>query len=286
MNQALIGYADGVLALYGGEPARGFSPLERAVEVFSSNQRGYLYVAGVSTLGALHERAGDPKRAIEYLRQVLSITEACGESQFRSVALWVTGVAAWQQGEGSRAMQLLRQALQVTRRVRNPVVAALSLEAVAWIVCADGDAGRAATLMGAAQELNRSIDTPSSVLPMPQHHDECVQLARSTLGARAFDAAVQRGRVMNVDEAVAYALGEQPTVTAHTSGPGVALTKRERQVADFIAQGRTNKQIAAKLAISPRTADSHVEHILTKLGFTSRAQIAAWITEDAERQNR
>ncbi|MFQ6393445.1 protein kinase domain-containing protein [Nocardia sp. KC 131] len=284
MTQALIAYADGVLALYSGEPARGFSPLERAVEVFSSNQRGYLYVAAVSTLGALHEKAGDTERAIEYLRQVLSITEACGESQFRSVALWVTGIAVWQQGKGSRAMQLLRQALQVTRRVRNPIVAALSLEALAWTVCADGDAKRAATLMGAAQELNRSIDTPSSVLPMPQHHDECVRLARSTLGTRAFDAAVQHGRVMNVDEAVTYALGEHPTV--HTSGPGVALTKRERQVADLIAQGRTNKQIAAKLAISPRTADSHVEHILTKLGFTSRAQIAAWITEDAERQNR
>ncbi|MEV5835891.1 protein kinase [Nocardia sp. NPDC052112] len=286
MTQALIGYAEGVLALYNGEPARGFSPLERAVEVFSSNRRGYLYLAAVSTLGALHEQVGDKKRAIEYVRQVLSITEACGESLFRSVALWVTGIAVWQQGEESRAMQLLRQALQVTRRVRNPIVAALSLEALAWIVGADGDAERAATLMGAAQELNRSIDTPSSVLPMPQHHDECVRLARSALGTRAFDAAVRHGRVMSTDEAVAFALGERPTDKTLTSGPYVALTKRERQVADLIAQGLTNKQIAAKLVISPRTADGHVEHILTKLGFTSRAQIAAWITEDGKQQNR
>ncbi|MFQ6398768.1 response regulator transcription factor [Nocardia sp. KC 131] len=65
----------------------------------------------------------------------------------------------------------------------------------------------------------------------------------------------------------------------------MALTKRERQVADLITRGLTNNQIAAELVISPRTAAGHVEHILTKLGFTSRAQIAAWIAEDAERHN-
>jgi len=39
----------------------------------------------------------------------------------------------------------------------------------------------------------------------------------------------------------------------------------------------TNKQIAARLVISPRTAETHVEKILSKLGFTSRSQIAAWV---------
>ena len=57
------------------------------------------------------------------------------------------------------------------------------------------------------------------------------------------------------------------------------LTKREREVADLIAEGLTNKEIAARLVISPRTAQGHVEHLLTKLGFTSRAQIAAWVVE-------
>ena len=72
---------------------------------------------------------------------------------------------------------------------------------------------------------------------------------------------------------------------SRTPGPFAALTKRERQVAELIAQGITNKQIATKLVISQRTAEGHVEHILTKLGFTSRAQIAAWIAQDAEQQH-
>ncbi|WP_308199215.1 helix-turn-helix transcriptional regulator [Saccharothrix sp. S26] len=57
--------------------------------------------------------------------------------------------------------------------------------------------------------------------------------------------------------------------------PG-ALTHREREVAAHLADGLTNKQLAALLHISERTAESHVQHILAKLGFTNRAQVAAW----------
>ena len=62
-----------------------------------------------------------------------------------------------------------------------------------------------------------------------------------------------------------------------------SLTPREMQVARLVAQGSSNKQIAARLVISQRTAEGHVEHILVKLGFTSRAQVAAWIA--ASRQD-
>ena len=55
------------------------------------------------------------------------------------------------------------------------------------------------------------------------------------------------------------------------------LTRREREVADLVAQGLTNREIAARLFISERTAESHVEQIRGKLGFRSRAQIAAWV---------
>ena len=55
------------------------------------------------------------------------------------------------------------------------------------------------------------------------------------------------------------------------------LTPRELQVARLVAGGRSNKQVAADLVISQRTAEGHVEHILAKLGFTSRAQVAAGV---------
>ena len=57
------------------------------------------------------------------------------------------------------------------------------------------------------------------------------------------------------------------------------LTAREREVAVLVAQGKTSLQIASLLVISERTAEGHVSNILGKLGFTSRAQIAAWVVE-------
>jgi non-specific serine/threonine protein kinase len=55
------------------------------------------------------------------------------------------------------------------------------------------------------------------------------------------------------------------------------LTSREQQVAALVTQGLTNRQIAERLVISPRTADNHVQHIFDRLGMSSRAQVAAWV---------
>lgn len=54
------------------------------------------------------------------------------------------------------------------------------------------------------------------------------------------------------------------------------LTEREREVADLLAQAMSNRDIADRLVLSERTVESHVRNILTKLGFTSRTQVAAW----------
>jgi DNA-binding CsgD family transcriptional regulator len=62
---------------------------------------------------------------------------------------------------------------------------------------------------------------------------------------------------------------------AGRAGPA-ALTRREHEIAGCVAHGLTNREIAAKLHISERTAENHVQHILTKLGFTNRSQIAVW----------
>ncbi|MGJ3558561.1 response regulator transcription factor [Streptomyces sp. INA 01156] len=61
------------------------------------------------------------------------------------------------------------------------------------------------------------------------------------------------------------------------------LTRRESEIAELVALGLTNKQIAAKLVIAQRTADAHVQNILTKLGFNSRTQVAAWVTTRSDR---
>ncbi|WP_327099004.1 protein kinase [Nocardia vinacea] len=284
--QARIAHADSMLALLRGEPARVSSVGKRAVELLSSNRKGPSYISALILLGLAHEAYGDPTEGIEYYQQVLSITEACGELLNRSVALRGIGVAVWRQGDRGRAQELLEEALRLSWQLNSPLATATSLDALAWIVGAHNEAERAAVLLGAAQALPPPGSGVKTDFPnMLRLHDACERMTRHALGARGFDAAFRQGQSMSMDAAIAYALGKQLTETASAVGPGERLTKRERQVAELIAQGLSNKQIAAKLVVSQRTAEGHVEHILAKLGFTSRAQIAAWVVEESSQDN-
>jgi DNA-binding CsgD family transcriptional regulator len=55
------------------------------------------------------------------------------------------------------------------------------------------------------------------------------------------------------------------------------LTRREREVAELVAEGLTNREIADRLVVSSRTAEYHVEQIRNKLGFGSRREVATWV---------
>jgi non-specific serine/threonine protein kinase len=92
---------------------------------------------------------------------------------------------------------------------------------------------------------------------------------------------------MSEKQAVSFALGETweaapPAVAGEPPGAGPSpLTRRERQVADLVALGRSDKEIAAELIIARRTAESHVAHILQKLDFAARSQIATWVARQS-----
>jgi DNA-binding CsgD family transcriptional regulator len=91
-------------------------------------------------------------------------------------------------------------------------------------------------------------------------------------------ARCARGRhVAGVSRAGGMAAARQPRRPRLAEVAGPPLTPREREVAALVAQGLTNGEIAARLVIARRTATTHVVHILDKLGFRSRAQVAAWV---------
>ena len=76
-------------------------------------------------------------------------------------------------------------------------------------------------------------------------------------------------------------MGAEGAGSPRRSGPADRrlLTPREREVAELVAAGLSNRQIAGRLVISERTAEAHVEHIRAKLECRSRAQVAAWFVE-------
>jgi non-specific serine/threonine protein kinase len=175
--------------------------------------------------------------------------------------------------------------MQLSRRVHNPRAAATCLMVLAWVTAAGQDVRRAAVLMGAAEELVQSVGSATVLFPKyAAYQEECMRATRRALGDRGFEAAIGEGRALGFGAAIAYALDEPaPVASSSAEGPAQRLTKRERQVAELVAEGLTNKAIAARLVISQRTAQGHVEHVLAKLGFTSRTQIAAWVVENAAR---
>jgi non-specific serine/threonine protein kinase len=102
-----------------------------------------------------------------------------------------------------------------------------------------------------------------------------VNRVRGRVSAHRFNDAWSAGRALAADEALTQALA---LVGAQDTGPDAReqLTSREREVAQLVASGLTNRQLAAQLIISERTVDRHIENILRKLGCASRAQIAVW----------
>jgi DNA-binding NarL/FixJ family response regulator len=108
--------------------------------------------------------------------------------------------------------------------------------------------------------------------------------ARADLGGAAFAQAVEAGRAVpfdtTADEMLAL-VGEAEEAAAGelaTADPAEALglTRREAEVLRLVAQGRSNREIAAALSVSPRTVDGHVANLLGKLGLDSRAAAAAF----------
>ena len=94
-----------------------------------------------------------------------------------------------------------------------------------------------------------------------------------------FDSEFETGNRLSRDAALRLALGEsdQVGIAVSDAGAGGLLAKRELEVARLVAEGLSNKRIAARLFISERTVATHVGNILNKLGFNSRAQIAGWM---------
>ncbi len=232
-------------------------------------------------LGMVAGLLGDDRLATRLCEECVALCEAYGECWTRSWALWNLAVTRWSQDDLRQANARARESLRVKRTINDQLGIPFCMEFLAWIAMADGDAKRAALLLGVSEKMWEPIGAP--LFGWGTLHgwsDHCRVRAREVLGKEAFEAACQRGRQFAFDAAVAFALDERPSAPseAPTTGPSAQqLTRREREVAELVADGRSNKEIATSLVISQRTAEGHVEHILHKLGFASRTQIVAWV---------
>ncbi|HEY3481780.1 MAG TPA: LuxR C-terminal-related transcriptional regulator, partial [Streptomyces sp.] len=223
---------------------------------------------------------GDLDRAGELCEEACAVGDAYGEQWAHAYAIYVQALVALGRGDFDRAAEHGRHCLRLKREFDDLLGIALAIEVLAWNEAAREHWEPAATMLGSAQPIWQAVGFPmfgSKYFGAP--HGECETRTRDALGDGPFDAAFHRGREFGLPEAITYALGD----TTPSPAPGPAretpLTDREQEVAILIADGRSNQEIADKLVISRRTAEGHVNRILRKLGFDSRAQVAAWAAQ-------
>ena len=142
----------------------------------------------------------------------------------------------------------------------------------------------AARLFGAAQALRDEVGDLARYQPYAGWYEEDLEAVRRDLGVEAFAAARDEGQEMSWRDAVSYARRGRGERRRPTSGWG-SLTPTEVQVVDLLAEGLSNKEIAARLYVSDRTVGTHLGHVYAKLGFGSRTELTAAAVRRRDRQD-
>ncbi|NUW43812.1 ATP-binding protein [Nonomuraea rhodomycinica] len=268
-------YVEGLAALLQSDLPEAERLLDAALACGRGAGDDMLVANALIYLGTTRSLLGRPAEAVGSFEECLSLCETREERWFRSYTLWTYGIEAWKQGDTRRAVEMERAAIRLKEPFKDPLGIALCAEALAWMAAGEGDGRRAATLLGGLEEIRRGFGGPLFG-SLSIYHEACEEAARAAVGDRSFETAFRKGKAMSSAEVVAYALRDAGRGDERR-GESSPLTQREMEIARLVARGMSNKAIAASLVIAQRTAEGHVENILSKLGFSSRVQIASWV---------
>jgi DNA-binding NarL/FixJ family response regulator len=174
------------------------------------------------------------------------------------------------QSVATRAPSDLRAAIRATMQAGVTATAVGGLGQFAL----ETDPRRACVLLEAATAVLERTGVHRFPVEVGRQLDRARLAAERRLARPVAEACRARARAMSTGEALACALGEGPAASE-----GDRLTARQQEVALLVAEGRSNREISERLHLSVRTVESHVDNILTELGFHSRARLAAWVRE-------
>jgi predicted ATPase/DNA-binding CsgD family transcriptional regulator len=225
---------------------------------------------------------GEADRAVEVCERALGLCERHGEQWVRSYVLRILALVHTVRRDFVRAERHAREALRLKLAVHDVLGIALTLDLLASIATERGAHRHAAVLLGGADRVWADIDAARwGACTLNSARRDSEERACRALGRDEFERAHRRGAGLGLTELVGQALQEparpRESRAPHDDTP-VRLTPRETEVARLVAEGLANQQIADRLVIARRTAEGHVERILSKLGFSNRSQIAAWVT--------
>jgi predicted ATPase/DNA-binding CsgD family transcriptional regulator len=261
-------------------------------------------VAGLEAqLAHLHQLTGNVDEAIACCERGFALLgkpgKTGGERWVTGYLYLVSGLAlAMRPGHEQASATALCRALIAKHELDDVVGTAYAVEAFAWLAARREQYERTAWLIGAADQLWTRIGRRlSGVSHMEESRQHTLKTVRKALGERRYAAAYAHGTGLSLDAVVRDAAGEAGEPAGQLGGDGDGaggsataanaaaslLTRREREIAELVASGLSNREVATRLFISKRTVDAHVEHIFSKLEISSRVQLTVLLQEQSLR---
>ncbi|MFG3253541.1 ATP-binding protein [Streptomyces sp. NPDC048172] len=308
---------EGAARNYGGEHELALTMTDEAVAYLSRTGDRLTRVMACYAKGFAYALAARPDEAVAASEEGLRLLGPASKEHWNQGYLYlVKAFGHILGGERDACAAAARRALALKGELGDVVGVAYSLSLLAWVAQQQGRHRRAAWLYGAmmTQWQAAGDSTFGGIVTLQLLCDSVAEALRDGLGADAFTRTVRQGGRLTLEQAVLFGTDDADSLMAVPRQPGddvprrqgsragagrtdgqdgqdgqdsrtgtAALTRREREVAGLVAEGLSNREIAERLVVSKRTADAHIEHILSKLGFSSRAQIAALLDEQPAR---
>ncbi len=286
-----IGIADTLTGLAGismdnGDYAEAERVFREAVTAATATGDAIILARAVDSLSVVLHVQGKSAQALDRAEHALELYRAHGNVRGTAIAMDHVGKCSRSLGDRERAWACHRESLAWRRKVGDPRGMAVWLEAMAGLLASCDAFEEAACVLGAVESLSER-----GAFPVHTHEraqlELTVTLIRTHLNADRLAASWARGSLMGLPAIVDLALVEaERAVSALGAAPpaqppavpvlfaGVRLTPREHHVVQLLVQRLSDKEIATRLSISPRTASTHVTAILGKLGVRSRHDVA------------
>jgi ATP/maltotriose-dependent transcriptional regulator MalT len=253
-------------ALAAGDLETALDATEAAGQHMSASPQttavGRLYKAQAALAGG-----GDLVAARRWADNAVSTTTGL----FSSEALMTRARVAIAEGEPDQAERDAHDALARAAEVEAFLFIPDILECLGTVAGEAGGHREAARLFGAAEAIRQRMGAVRFKV-YDTGYEASVVMLRNTLGEMDFESAWAEGVALSTEEAIAYAQRGRGQRKRPTSGWG-SLTPTERGVVRLVSDGLGNKDIATRLFVSPRTVQTHLTHVYTKLGLSSRVQL-------------
>jgi predicted ATPase/DNA-binding CsgD family transcriptional regulator len=267
----------GRILLARGEPGAA-QQLDQAVQLARAFAVRPLLAWWLDSLGELAEHQGRYDDARGWYDQAADHAAECGLPVDAARVRHHLGRLAWLRGDRASAVNSCHEALAGQLEAGDHLGLVETLETLGGLLIDDGHARRGLPLLAAAATAREGLGFPAR----PVEADRIagwVATGCEHLGEQA-EAAWERGAGLGIEEAGAMARrGRGPRRRPAFGWP--SLTPAERDVADLVARGLTNPEIAARLGVSAGTIKDHVSSVLRKLGVRTRAELAAAVSSQS-----